>query len=281
MGMVYTRGFHIFCNLEALEDWFETVSDRRNITFLHPADEIARLTSLRHLKDRNCPKLSSLEEMHTTNNFHMGSSDLIISDPLVLLMDILRSIVSLERLVIMGNDEPVSLSNEAKQWFLNDSSSLSKLEFSLRNVLIPTTKATHKGAKEASKSIAHVGAAHYLKGQRLPMTKRTAPWRSEHQILLGRGTSQSRWMTLGEAVSFHVIPNNLLHVLFPVKYSLCVDPPNTAKKKKKTKKGRGRLTCSLRYPAIANCPLRYPATVSRRTLRTDHAWPMRCSLRCR
>ncbi|KAH0463426.1 hypothetical protein IEQ34_008008 [Dendrobium chrysotoxum] len=53
--------------------------------------------------------------------------DLTISDPLVLLMEPLRSIASLKKLSIKGNDELVSFPNEAEQWFLKVRSSLSEL----------------------------------------------------------------------------------------------------------------------------------------------------------
>ncbi|KAL0928358.1 hypothetical protein M5K25_000235 [Dendrobium thyrsiflorum] len=101
-----------------------------NITSLPLADEIARLAALRYLTIINCPNLISLGEMQTTNNCHLILSNLGISDPSVLLMEPLRSIASLEVLTIMENDELVSFPNEAEQWFLNVSSSLSNLHFS-------------------------------------------------------------------------------------------------------------------------------------------------------
>ncbi|KAH0463287.1 hypothetical protein IEQ34_007869 [Dendrobium chrysotoxum] len=105
------------------------VFDCPNITSLPLADEIARLAALRHMKIENCPKLISLGEMPTTNNCHLLLSDLRISDPLVLLMEPLRSIASLKVLRIVNNDELVSFPNEAEQWFLKVRSSLSHLEF--------------------------------------------------------------------------------------------------------------------------------------------------------
>ncbi|KAL0910428.1 hypothetical protein M5K25_021410 [Dendrobium thyrsiflorum] len=101
-----------------------------NITSLPLADEIARLAALRYLTIRDCPNLISLGEMQTTNNCHLMLSDLRISDPLVLLMEPLRSIASLKKLIIRDNDELVSFPNETEQWFLKDGSSLSELEFS-------------------------------------------------------------------------------------------------------------------------------------------------------
>ncbi|KAL0920631.1 hypothetical protein M5K25_009779 [Dendrobium thyrsiflorum] len=101
-----------------------------NITSLPLADEIARLAALRYLTIRDCPNLISLGEMQTTNNCHLMLSDLRISDPLVLLMEPLRSIASLKKLIIRNNDELVSFPNETEQWFLKDGSSLSELEFS-------------------------------------------------------------------------------------------------------------------------------------------------------
>ncbi|KAH0469986.1 hypothetical protein IEQ34_001544 [Dendrobium chrysotoxum] len=109
--------------LETLE-----VSDCQNITSLHLANEIARLTVLRYLTIKNCPNLISLGEMQTTNNRHLMLSDLSISDPLVLLMEPLRSIASLKKLSFLDNDELVSFPNEAEQWFLQVRSSLCKLE---------------------------------------------------------------------------------------------------------------------------------------------------------
>ncbi|KAL0918812.1 hypothetical protein M5K25_010851 [Dendrobium thyrsiflorum] len=111
--------------LETLE-----VSECQNIRSLHLADVIARLTALRYLTIKNCPNLISLGEMQTTNNCHLILSDLSISDPLVLLMEPLRSIASLKKLRISNNDELVSFPNEAEQWFLKVRSSLSELEFS-------------------------------------------------------------------------------------------------------------------------------------------------------
>ncbi|PKU62427.1 Putative disease resistance protein RGA3 [Dendrobium catenatum] len=65
--------------------------------------------------------------MQTTNNCHLMLSDLQISDPSVLLMEPLRSIGSLKKLTINYNDGVVSFLNEAEQWFLRVSSSLSEL----------------------------------------------------------------------------------------------------------------------------------------------------------
>ncbi|XP_028550111.1 putative disease resistance protein RGA4 [Dendrobium catenatum] len=103
-----------------------------NITSLPLADEIARLAALRDLTITNCPNLISLgryREVETTNNCHLMLSDLTISDPSVLLMEPLRSIASLKKLTVERNNELVSFPNEAEQWFLNVSSSLSKLQF--------------------------------------------------------------------------------------------------------------------------------------------------------
>ncbi|KAH0463612.1 hypothetical protein IEQ34_008194 [Dendrobium chrysotoxum] len=105
------------------------VFDCPNITSLPLADEIARLAALRHLIIENCPQLISLGEMPTTNNCHLLLSDLLISDPLVLLMEPLRSIASLKKLRISDNDELVSFPNEVEQWLLKVRSSLSHLEF--------------------------------------------------------------------------------------------------------------------------------------------------------
>ncbi|KAH0463278.1 hypothetical protein IEQ34_007860 [Dendrobium chrysotoxum] len=105
----------------------------RNITSLPLADEIARLAALRYLEIRYCPNLISLgryREVETTNNCHLMLSVLEISDPSVLLMEPLRSIASLKKLIIENNDELVSFPNEAEQWFLNVRSSLSELRFS-------------------------------------------------------------------------------------------------------------------------------------------------------
>ncbi|KAH0448245.1 hypothetical protein IEQ34_022045 [Dendrobium chrysotoxum] len=104
-----------------------------NITSLPLADEIARLAALRYLEIRDCPNLISLgryREVETTNNCHLMLSHLSISDPLVLLMEPLRSIVSLKKLSILYNDELGSFPNETEQWFLKDRPSLSELEFS-------------------------------------------------------------------------------------------------------------------------------------------------------
>ncbi|KAI0496777.1 hypothetical protein KFK09_023101 [Dendrobium nobile] len=100
-----------------------------NITSLLLADEIARLAALRELTIRKCPNLISLGEMQTSNNCHLILNNLRISDPLVLLMEPLRSMASLKRLSIELNDELVSFSNEAEQWFLKDRSPLCELDF--------------------------------------------------------------------------------------------------------------------------------------------------------
>ncbi|KAL0921664.1 hypothetical protein M5K25_008761 [Dendrobium thyrsiflorum] len=103
-----------------------------NITSLPLADEIARLAALRDLIIKNCPNLISFgryREVETTNNCHLMLSGLFISDPLVLLMEPLRSIASLKRLSIKDNHELVSFPNEAEQWFLKVSPSLSELQF--------------------------------------------------------------------------------------------------------------------------------------------------------
>ncbi|KAH0455318.1 hypothetical protein IEQ34_015350 [Dendrobium chrysotoxum] len=103
-----------------------------NITSLPLADEIARLAALRYLTINRCPNLISLgryREVETTNNCHLMLSDLSISDPLVLLMEPLRSIASLKKLSIEDNGELVSFPNEAEQWFLDVRSSLSELQF--------------------------------------------------------------------------------------------------------------------------------------------------------
>ncbi|KAI0502328.1 hypothetical protein KFK09_017276 [Dendrobium nobile] len=105
------------------------VSDCQKITSLHLADATARLTALRYLTIKNCPKLISLGKMQTTKNCHLILSSLSINDPTVLLMEPLRSIDSLQMLSIMENDELVSFPNEAEQWFLKVGSSLSTLEF--------------------------------------------------------------------------------------------------------------------------------------------------------
>ncbi|KAL0920623.1 hypothetical protein M5K25_009771 [Dendrobium thyrsiflorum] len=114
--------------LETLE-----VSHCRNITSLPLADEIARLAALRSLTIKKCPKLRSLgnyPEVGTSNNCHLMLSCLCISDPLVLLMEPLRSIASLKKMTIELNDELISFPKEAEQWFLKVSSSLSELNFS-------------------------------------------------------------------------------------------------------------------------------------------------------
>ncbi|KAH0463433.1 hypothetical protein IEQ34_008015 [Dendrobium chrysotoxum] len=108
------------------------VFDCPNITSLPLVDEIARLAALRDLRIIKCPNLISLgryREVETTNNCHLMLSDLSISDPLVLLMEPLRSMASLKKLIILDNDELVSFPNEAEQWFLKDRSSLCELEF--------------------------------------------------------------------------------------------------------------------------------------------------------
>ncbi|XP_028550828.1 uncharacterized protein LOC110095145 [Dendrobium catenatum] len=101
-----------------------------NITSLPLADEIGRLAALRSLTITKCPNLISLGEMQTTNNCHLILSTLFISDPLVLLMEPLRSIASLKKLRIEENDELVSFPNEAEQWLQKVTSSLSELVFS-------------------------------------------------------------------------------------------------------------------------------------------------------
>ncbi|KAL0921642.1 hypothetical protein M5K25_008736 [Dendrobium thyrsiflorum] len=108
------------------------VSNCPNITSLSLADEIARLAALTYLEIMKCPNLISLgryREVETTNNCHLILSDLFISDPLVLLMEPLRSIASLKKLRIEDNDELVSFPNEAEQWFLKVRPSLSELQF--------------------------------------------------------------------------------------------------------------------------------------------------------
>ncbi|XP_028550114.1 putative disease resistance protein RGA4 [Dendrobium catenatum] len=103
-----------------------------NITSIRLADEIARLAALRDLTIINCPNLISLgryPEVEANNNCHLMLNFLEISDPSMLLMEPLRSIASLKKLSIMYNDEVVSFPNEAEQWFLNVSSSLSELQF--------------------------------------------------------------------------------------------------------------------------------------------------------
>ncbi|XP_028549932.1 putative disease resistance protein RGA4 [Dendrobium catenatum] len=105
------------------------VAECPNIISLPLADEIARLAALRKLKIEECPNLISLGEMQTSNNCHLMLSDLSISDPLVLLMEPLRSIASLKKLTIENNDEMGSFPNEAEQLFLKDGSSLCELEF--------------------------------------------------------------------------------------------------------------------------------------------------------
>ncbi|KAH0461275.1 hypothetical protein IEQ34_008850 [Dendrobium chrysotoxum] len=105
-----------------------------NITSLRLADEIARLAALRNLTITKCPNLISLgryREVETSNNCHLILNYLRISDPSVLLMEPLRSIASLKKLRIEKNDELVSFSNEAGQWFLKVRSSLSDLQFIL------------------------------------------------------------------------------------------------------------------------------------------------------
>ncbi|KAL0920676.1 hypothetical protein M5K25_009833 [Dendrobium thyrsiflorum] len=102
------------------------------ITSLPLADEIARLAALRDLTIIDCPNLISLgryREMETTNICLLILNNLRISDPSLLLMEPLTSIASLKKLIIVLNDELVSFPNEAEQWFLKVSSSLSYLEF--------------------------------------------------------------------------------------------------------------------------------------------------------
>ncbi|XP_028547885.1 uncharacterized protein LOC110110932, partial [Dendrobium catenatum] len=99
-----------------------------NITSLHLADEIARLEALRELTIRDCPNLISLGEMQTSNNCHLILNNLWISDPLVLLMEPLRSIASLKKLTIEFSFG-FSFPNEAEQLFLKVRSSLCELQF--------------------------------------------------------------------------------------------------------------------------------------------------------
>ncbi|KAI0503731.1 hypothetical protein KFK09_014670 [Dendrobium nobile] len=106
------------------------VCDCPNIISLPLADEIARLAALRSLTITDCPNLISLgryREVETSNNCYLILSDLWISDPSVLLMEPLRSIASVKKLRIEGNNEVVSFSNEVEQWFLTVRSSLSEL----------------------------------------------------------------------------------------------------------------------------------------------------------
>ncbi|KAL0920704.1 hypothetical protein M5K25_009866 [Dendrobium thyrsiflorum] len=133
---LYIRG------LEALEDWFEAgVAAEDGCLFpclieleIDKCPKLKELPSLppklKSLTIKNCPKLISLGEMQTTNNCHLILSNLSITDPSLLLMEPLRSIASLKELTIMDNDEVVSFPNEAEQWFLKVSSSLSHLDFS-------------------------------------------------------------------------------------------------------------------------------------------------------
>ncbi|PKU87559.1 putative disease resistance protein RGA4 [Dendrobium catenatum] len=104
-----------------------------NITSLPLADEIARLAALRSLTILNCPNLRSLgryQELETANNCHLMLNNLCIRDPLLLLMEPLRSIASLlKELSIWDNDELVLFPNDAEQWFLKVRSSLSELRF--------------------------------------------------------------------------------------------------------------------------------------------------------
>ncbi|PKU77673.1 Putative disease resistance protein RGA4 [Dendrobium catenatum] len=110
--------FNFCSNLNPIPLQLLSVIQCPNITSLPLADEIARLAALRHLRIENCPNLISLGEMPTTNNCHLMLSYLTISDPLVLLMEPLRSIASLKKLTILDNDEVVSFPNEVEQWFL-------------------------------------------------------------------------------------------------------------------------------------------------------------------
>ncbi|KAI0496773.1 hypothetical protein KFK09_023097 [Dendrobium nobile] len=105
------------------------VAECPNIISLPLADEIARLEALRNLKIEECPNLISLGEMQTSNNCHLMLSHLCISDPLVLLMEPLRSMASLKSLTIENNYELGSFPNEAEQWFLKDRPSLCALQF--------------------------------------------------------------------------------------------------------------------------------------------------------
>ncbi|KAI0511336.1 hypothetical protein KFK09_011965 [Dendrobium nobile] len=140
------------CGLEPLKDWFEAgvagedgclfpclidlvLRDCPNITSLPLADEITRLAALRYKTIRDCPNLISLgryREVETTNNCHLMLNDLSISDPLVLLMEPLRSIASLKKLTITKNNVRVSFPNDMEQWFLKVRSSLSELNFKVR-----------------------------------------------------------------------------------------------------------------------------------------------------
>ncbi|KAH0463520.1 hypothetical protein IEQ34_008102 [Dendrobium chrysotoxum] len=101
------------------------VFDCPNITSLPLADEIARLAALRSLTITKCPNLISLGRYREVEML----SDLSISDPLVLLMEPLRSVASLKKLTIELNDELVSFTNAAAEWFRSVSSSLCELEF--------------------------------------------------------------------------------------------------------------------------------------------------------
>ncbi|KAL0920632.1 hypothetical protein M5K25_009780 [Dendrobium thyrsiflorum] len=129
------------------------VNDCPNITSLPLADEIARLAALRYLEIRDCPNLRSLgnyPEVGTSNNCHLMLSRLWISNPSVLLMEPLRSIASLKELTIGDNDEVVSFPNEAEQWFLKVSSSLSELKFSFLRSLqsLPSSLESLSSLKE-------------------------------------------------------------------------------------------------------------------------------------
>ncbi|KAH0448848.1 hypothetical protein IEQ34_022648 [Dendrobium chrysotoxum] len=94
---LFSKVSHI-CNFEALKDWFETrIATEDGCWFLS-------LIGLELYKcPKNCPKLISLGEVHTTSNCRLRLSDLIIRDLSVLLIDALRSITSLGWLITMGN----------------------------------------------------------------------------------------------------------------------------------------------------------------------------------
>ncbi|KAL0928765.1 hypothetical protein M5K25_000686 [Dendrobium thyrsiflorum] len=107
------------------------VSRCPNITSLPLADEIARLVALRYLIIKDCPNLISLgghQEVETIKNYQLKLTNLTINDPSILSMEPLRSFTSLEKLTIEENDELVSFSTEAEQWFVKVSSSLYELE---------------------------------------------------------------------------------------------------------------------------------------------------------
>ncbi|XP_020596287.1 putative disease resistance protein RGA3, partial [Phalaenopsis equestris] len=147
--------------LEALEHWFDATEDAWPFPCLHilrlkDCPNLQELSSrppnlwnleidnvgwkafnwlpgiddrCRYISIKNCSNFNYIRQQKNSETFKKIINKVIVNDLSVLLMEPLRSITSFEELSIEENDDLISFTIEAEQWFLQFSLSLLELNF--------------------------------------------------------------------------------------------------------------------------------------------------------